>query len=279
MDKMINLHYEDAKEKTNVDLRLYHYGYEHCSPGHSWGPGIKDHYKIHLVFSGRGQYTVGERTYLLSAGQGFLTTPDTVVSYKADEEAPWTYGWFAFNGLNATTYLNRSGLSRENPICVVSEPQEAYETLLRMTKISQLPSKDLRLMAELYNLLGMIVDSNSTSRSIHGLGEGHLDYTHKAMDYIELNYSRRMSIEEMAGSIGISRKYLTKLFSAQFHCSPQQYLLTYRMEKAKKLLLETTLTISEVGYSVGYPDQFAFSKAFKGYSRMSPNAFRKPDKA
>lgn len=269
----VNLHYDELKEKTNVDLRLYHYGYEDCDPLHSWGPGIKDHFKIHLVFSGKGSYKLGNETYELAPGQGFLTTPDTVAYYIADEQDPWSYGWFAFNGLNAQNYLLRAGLSKENPILTLKEPEDAISLLKEMISYdSGLNSKDLRLMSGLYQLLAMVVESKSSKIPA---ANGHLSakhtYLRAAQAFIETNYSRRMSVEEMANHIGISRKYLARLFAEAYQMPPQAYLLTYRMERAKILLSETELNIGEIAYSVGYQDQFVFSKAFKNYTGHAPS--------
>lgn len=269
----VNLHYDELKEKTNVDLRLYHYGYEDCEPLHSWGPGIKDHFKIHLVFSGKGTYKMGNNQYELGPGQGFLTTPDTVVSYTADSDDPWSYGWFAFNGLNAQNYLLRAGLSKENPILTLKEPEYAISLLKEMiTYDSTLSSKDLKLMSGLYQLLSLVIESKTSKTAITDTqSSAKFTYLRAAQTYIETNYSRRMTVEEMAKHIGISRKYLARLFAQAYKMPPQTYLLTYRMERAKILLLETELNIGEVAYSVGYQDQFVFSKAFKNYTGHAPS--------
>ena len=42
----------------NVELSIFNCGHEYCQPGHTWGPGVRDHYLIHLVVAGRGVYQV-----------------------------------------------------------------------------------------------------------------------------------------------------------------------------------------------------------------------------
>ena len=56
--------------------------------------------------------------------------------------------------------------------------------------------------------------------------------------------------------------------------SPQQYLISYRMEKACRLLDETDLKISDVARSVGYEDEFMFTRMFKNKKGISPSEYK-----
>ena len=44
---------------NNIELSIFNCGIERCAPGQTWGPGIRDHYLIHLVLSGKGVFEVG----------------------------------------------------------------------------------------------------------------------------------------------------------------------------------------------------------------------------
>lgn len=57
-------------------------------------------------------------------------------------------------------------------------------------------------------------------------------------------------------------------------CSPQEYLVNLRMDKAQSLLKKTDLPINAIASAVGYQDQLAFSKIFKQNFGVSPRAFR-----
>ena len=56
---------------NNIELSIFNCGLERCAPGQTWGPGIRDHYLIHLVVSGKGVFEVGGRT----AGRSVLRPP------------------------------------------------------------------------------------------------------------------------------------------------------------------------------------------------------------
>ena len=99
-------------------------------------------------------------------------------------------------------------------------------------------------------------------------------YAKHAMEYITNHYNERLKINELADYIGVNRSYLASNFKKTFGCSPQEFLVNLRMEKAKVLLKKQDLSISEVANVVGYTDQLAFSKAFKKHFGSSPSTYK-----
>ena len=102
-------------------------------------------------------------------------------------------------------------------------------------------------------------------------------YVKNVISYIQLKYTEPVKIEKIAASLGLNRSYLTRLFKEATGYSPQEYLLTYRMKMAMKMLSENVLSISEIATAVGYGDTFTFSKAFKRHFGKSPSEYRGTD--
>ena len=73
---------------NNIELSIFNCGLERCAPGQTWGPGIRDHYLIHLVVSGKGIFEVGGRTWEVSEGDLFFARPSQLIRYTAD------YGYY-----------------------------------------------------------------------------------------------------------------------------------------------------------------------------------------
>ena len=97
-----------------LSLSVYNVGYEKCQGLHSWGSGVRDHYLIHHIISGKGVYKTPQGEYHLSAGDTFLIYPYTVITYTADKNDPWEYYWAGFNGSDAEFILDRAGFTRES---------------------------------------------------------------------------------------------------------------------------------------------------------------------
>ena len=95
-----------------------------------------------------------------------------------------------------------------------------------------------------------------------------------AVKYLTSHFSEKISIDELASHIGISRGYLTQLVKDLTGLSPKQYLIRFRMEMAAKYLTEDNLPISQVAASCGYSDPLTFSKAFRKQYGVSPTEYR-----
>ena len=87
-------------EKELVSLSVYNVGFQKCNSLYQWGPGVRDHYLIHYIISGKGTYHVNGESISLSAGDSFLVYPNTEVTYCADNDTPWEYAWVGFTGID-----------------------------------------------------------------------------------------------------------------------------------------------------------------------------------
>jgi AraC family transcriptional regulator, arabinose operon regulatory protein len=275
---MINFRYtsEFSIEDPNRDLKLYYCGEENCKPSHSWGPGLKDHYKIHYIFSGQGTFINNGHSYSLGPGQGFLICPKHVASYKADDKNPWTYAWVAFNGKNARMYLNKIGLSLDNPIYDCDQGnllQECFNQMFNASKNNKHYGKDLRLLSFLYLFLSILTESSNAAYQPKKTNPKEY-YINRAMEFIQTNYSREIGVNEIATYLGLNRNYMTKIFNATIGMTPQTYLIEFRMDKACELLKETNLSIGEISNSIGYSDLLLFSRMFKRRRGLSPKNYR-----
>ncbi|MFC4799485.1 helix-turn-helix domain-containing protein [Neobacillus sp. GCM10023253] len=96
----------------------------------------------------------------------------------------------------------------------------------------------------------------------------------KAIQYIEQNYHKPLSLEEVSGWAGRSGQYFSSLFKQQMGCTFTEYLQAKRIEKAKAYLKSTAMTVSEVAESVGYVDPNYFSRVFKTVTGASPRTWK-----
>lgn len=259
----------------NLDIKLYYCGTGDCENNFSWGPGIKDHYKLHYVHDGQGIFKAGEATFHLSKGEGFLICPNVLVSYKPDPETSWNYSWVAFNGVNAEAYLNRANLNVNNPVFKYSDLDRissCFQAIFHSIECEK--SMDLKSLSSFYALLSTIIEGSNLSNH-NKISTKHREiYIKQALEFIDTNYSRKISIEEVASYVGINRKYLCQIFLDILNVSPQNYLINFRLQKACDLLTHTDLSIYEISNSIGYMDPYLFSKVFKKFKGMSPKTYR-----
>lgn len=94
-------------------------------------------------------------------------------------------------------------------------------------------------------------------------------------DYISDHYAESISLDGLAGIFYLSKFYLSRSFKEVTGYGVNEYVNILRTKRAKQLLEETTLSVSEIAGTVGYESITYFEKVFKTYMSISPLKYRK----
>lgn len=270
MEKAYKL--EFAPEE-NEELVVASCGLSRTQARHHFGPAVKPHYMIHFVISGKGVFKSGGMVYPLSAGYGFLITPEILSYYEADEEDPWTYVWVGFGGSRAGEVVADLGLSTASPIFQSENSDRISELVRQMMDHNTFSYSDHLARSGLLRLfLGEVAGSAVSPGSAP---ENTNYYVIKALEYIKSNYYNPIRITDIASYVCVNRSYLYTLFMNELEISPQQYLSSFRISKACDMLKVTDLPIESIALSCGYSDPLVFSKAFRHEKGMPPSAYRR----
>ena len=103
----------------------------------------------------------------------------------------------------------------------------------------------------------------------------HTEAMHKVKEYMNANYARRLSLEEIAAVVGYSPAYFSRIFKEEMGTTFKEALNNLRIERSKTLLLGSTASVAEVCSMVGFNDQSYYCKVFKRITGVSPDRFRK----
>ncbi|RKN75787.1 helix-turn-helix domain-containing protein [Paenibacillus ginsengarvi] len=101
------------------------------------------------------------------------------------------------------------------------------------------------------------------------------EVTQKARSLIQKHALETISLKEIASSLGISAVQLTKKFKTAYDVTPIQYLTSIRLNKAKKLLLETNMTLEKISECCGYQNGYYLNRIFMKHLNVTPTQFRK----
>lgn len=97
----------------------------------------------------------------------------------------------------------------------------------------------------------------------------------KAVKFIKENYTRQLTLAEVANHVSYNYSYFSRLFAAETGMSFLDFLHNTRMQAAENLIRDPLLKINEIALKLGYTDPKAFYARFKKYYGVSPAAFRK----
>ena len=103
---------------------------------------------------------------------------------------------------------------------------------------------------------------------------GKKNYVKEGIAYMNENFASGIKVSDVAKHIAVDRTYFFRRFKEEIGMSPQDYLVSLRVEKAKEYLRSTAKPIATIGYLVGYPNYISFLKIFAKKTGMSPSEFR-----
>lgn len=97
---------------------------------------------------------------------------------------------------------------------------------------------------------------------------------HKITGYIRNNYMKKITLDDIAEYVYMSRSRVSKIFNEEMGMSVSSYINKVRVERAKRLLRDPLLSIADIANLTGFDDQSYFSKQFKTVIGVSPKKFR-----
>lgn len=231
-------------------------------------------YQLHYVVKGEMFYCDNK----VSGGMGALISPGEAFKLSFDKGGAEHY-WINFDGTEAKNLLHKSGLSEENNIFEYSKNKtnnnflkQAFEGVFRADK-NETPSPIQHTHSYLVGLLYQLLAINEMNKEAPtSLVDG---YVETVCAYIRSHYLESITIKNLADTVGLSPKYLCRIFKNVTGCTLIEYLTDIRLEVACHLLLHTDKSISEIAISVGYSDALYFSKVFHATHKISPSKWRK----
>ena len=122
----------------------------------------------------------------------------------------------------------------------------------------------IELMYKLFRKLFQQVHSNTYS-----------SYISAALDYIQLNFDKKITTKDVASHVNLNSNYFGKLFKSEVGMTPTDAINTVKIESAKYLLENTHYSIGDIANASGFSDQLYFSKLFCKVVGIPPKIYRK----
>ena len=245
-------------------------------PGHVSGPIIRDCYILQYVREGKGQVKINNNVFHVSAGQMFATFPNAVTTLIADDDDPWAKSWICLQGDKIRYYLDLVGITEENPIFPWKNKKEVLNYI--HFAINELkPSGDEDELNrhicgnEFFKILLRLNNENKSNFSSKQIQSAYIT---RALQFIEYNFSRSITVDQVAEYVGLNRTYFSTLFKEKMGVAPHQYLIDYKVKKACEFFKNPNSTVSSVGASIGYEPQ-VFSRLFKDKTGLTPMQYIK----
>jgi transcriptional regulator GlxA family with amidase domain len=164
---------------------------------------------------------------------------------------------------------------------IVTEEQGIYSSggansywNLLLHLVEKYTNRETAILASKY----FAIDIDRSSQSAFAMFKGQKDHTDKevkrAQEYIEKNIHERVSIDELAELVSVSRRTFERRFKQATNNSVLEYIQRVKIEAAKRRFESSRKNINEVMFDVGYTDTKAFRSIFKKITGLTPIEYR-----
>lgn len=244
--------------------------------------------------SGRGRFRVNGSFHPLEPHDLYVLPWNRTISYFPDEEDPMYTG-----------HIHIVPYYEPGSTWIPNVPHEANEIAFNAPSRSDADwtgfEDTLRLKIQADEPLGLLLDYSirwylqthgsveSEARNLgylvvkelfrlgtgrRGLTGNYPEELRRMIAHVDQGYYLAPTVNDLAKIIGRSRSHVLKLFRKHLSLSAKQYIINRQLREARELLLSTTISISQIGQSVGISDPYHFSKLFRRHVGLPPSEYR-----
>ena len=280
--------YPELKENKPHGTKDYPYTQYHIfhSPKAFHIP-VHWHDEVEMIYVREGELRISieGKIYTATSGEVFLVNPGELHYMEADK-IPVDYYTILFP-LQFISFLSQDRIEREillpfregklilqNDINQKAFMRMIEEMILELIEVNDEKKGiyELRTKTLLLRLIAEFAEEDCFHESVMRKNS----YLQREMiSYIQDHFEEKITLEMLADEFHLSQKYISRYFKEQFAISFMQYVGHLRMEKAKDLLRNTELSITEVAMSSGYPSVNLFIRNFKEAYQITPLQYRK----
>ncbi|UUZ84087.1 AraC family transcriptional regulator [Paenibacillus sp. P26] len=250
-------------------------GKARCEIGWNWRPAPLTDYDLWYVLSGKGQMRLKGCVHPLRKGACFVVHPGDQPEASQDAEDRLSVIFIHFRVLSPEGDLREIQPEPLPERVVYLEDPYELEQLLGHALEARFRQDDwtrLEFDCTLKQILIRLYRSREEPE-FSALSKKQRQAVTRVMHRVQEEIGHRLPHEELAELVGLTPAYLGKLFKAHTGISLKEYMTRVRLKRAKHLLSETTMNVSQVADALGYSSVFLFSKQFKRQFGAPPSAF------
>ncbi len=223
-------------------------------------------YHILLLNNGSCRATHNGKQYVLSPGNIMLYFPNEPQQYVYTQAS--TALWIHFSGKICSELFSDCGIS--SGFYSISPKMEILDYFTETIRRFNMPGRERFANASLIELIYSVAQANKnglTSKTDSGILS--------ALTYINANYNKQITLEQLSKISGYSKSRFSHLFSSLTKTTPIKYCNGIRLKTSLEMLVSTNLSITEIALDCGFSDSLYYSKLFKKKYGISPSEYRK----
>lgn len=253
--------------------RLFYYvnccGHYYCEHGYQINRQYMDCLLLILIEKGELRLDYQNQTYVAQKGDIVLLDGRLPQHYDTAEYVE--FYWMHLSGQNITDLCEHLTHIRGG---VLHHPESRHPAALVRRVVSQFATnqqvEDAERSRLVYNIVCYLLQEGRLAPA-----EDQVSAVQNSVRYIRDHLSEPLSLKRIADEVQLSPSHLIRLFHAELHHSPHEYIVLMRIDRARHLLKSTTLPIKKIAAQVGYRSESSFISAFTNRVGISPLKYRK----
>ncbi len=267
-----NYYTHSSSYNTNSVLSVEQLGRDVSTPGFSY-PQYNSTYVLSVVRNGKGTLESDGKKYNLSKNDAFLTYPNTLSIQTADQKEPWELCFISFSGSAVKDIIEKT-VFKNNTVTVNLRNSDLADEIIKSTFLLNTGVRsDFALFESFFRIISFL-DIQKTQIFINE-EDSQNKYVTEIKRYIHSVYPENIKISEIANKLNINRSHLYRIFKAETGLGVEDYIINIRINHAKALLKDTSLSVTAVSALVGYKNYTTFFKRFKQSTGVTPIEYRK----
>lgn len=231
-----------------------------------------------LCIHGQGQVKFKDKEWKISRGSVALIPPNKEHTYYSDANSPWDLFWVHFTGKEIMAFLP-SSIQSEDEFFVtrIDYDKELNQLIKQFWEMLQIFSTGFSYEVLFYasQVLRTVLACFSFYDAVkYDLSANGNDYVTKSIQYIYDHMKEKILVEDISQELSLSTNYLNRIFSKVMGVSVNRFINNIKMKQANQYLLNTSYPIQKIAQSLGYNDQYYFSRLFKKTYGTSPKKYR-----
>lgn len=260
--------------------------YSSIEPPNSWNDHIHHEMQITLpqarasAWVDRPSFSNRSSTRQIQAGQSFLVSPNQPHNLNWQQTAELTIFYLhpSFFAGAIGDAVEPGHLEIKDRSCVTNDTLiQQIGTIFRYLYQSNLATESL-YVESLANLLAihLLKKYSNYERTVLSRQKGFSSKKlNLVLEYIEANLDKKITLIDLAAISGVGKFYFCRLFKNSTNVTPYQYILRQRIERAKRLLEYSTMSIANISLECGFSSQSHLSKHFGKLVGISPAMYRR----
>jgi len=232
-------------------------------------------FQILYITKGEGVFeTKTIREKIIKEGTIVFLFPNIWHRYCPNKNTGWKEYWISCNGEQLRKFIDKNILQINKPVIEIGLNEtiiSLFNQILDLLENEPIGFREI-ISSLAYQIIAQIIAAEKRKQF---MGKNIEKIILKAKIYLAENISTQIKFKKLADELNVGYSWFRRMFHHYTQLSPSQYFLLLKLNKAKTLLIETTMQINEISEFLGFKNQYYFSRFFKQKIGVSPLQWRK----